>query len=111
MKTLLFIGMCLAFTTIKAQVFDTTFKIMTACKIVPQQVTFIDTSKANYLAAKIVDDDLRSKAIFYYALYKNESILLSGNVVLSGNDYSNWKVNNIFPFSYIGNLFNLTFKN
>ncbi len=111
MKTLLIITICLAFTTLKAQVVDTTFKIMTACQIVPQQVTFIDTSKANYIAAKIVDDDLKSRAIFFYSFYKDNNVLLSGNIVISGNEYNNWNGNNIFPFTYIANKFNLIFKN
>ena len=110
MKKLIFGALCFAALNLKAQTIDTSFKAMTACKIIPFKAKFTDTVNANYLGVKIIADDLKSTCTLYWALFADNNQVLDGNATISGTDYTSWNGNSIFPFSFVGKLYNIIFK-
>lgn len=106
----MFAALCFAALNLKAQTIDTTFKTMTACKVVPFKAKFTDSVNANYLGVKIISDDLKSTCTLYWALYADNTQVLDGNATISGTDYTSWNGNAIFPFTFVGKLYNIIFK-
>ena len=95
----------------KSQTIDTTFKPMTACKVVPFKAKFSDTDSARYLGVKIVNDDLKSYCSLYWCVMNTAgAISVEGNTTITGTNYTNWNGNNLYPFQFVGTLYNLTFK-
>jgi len=83
---------------------------MTACQIQPVKAKFIDTTESTYLGVRIIGDNLNNNCTLYWALMDNAAIIYAqGNESISGADYTNWDGDNLYPFTYIGTLFNLTF--
>ena len=110
MKKVIFGALCFMALNLKAQTIDTTFKPMTACKIVPFKAKFTDTVNANYLGVKIIADDLKSTCTLYWALFADNNQVLDGNATISGTDYTSWNGNALFPFTFVGKLYNIIFK-
>lgn len=110
MKKLLFIALCFAALNSKAQVIDTLFKSITSCKISPFKATFVDTVNVTYLGLRIISDNLNNSCTVYWMLMDNSGVShLSGNAIITGADYANWNGNNLYPFQFVGKLYNLTF--
>lgn len=99
----------MAFTA-KSQVIDTAFKAMTACKIESFKAKFTDTVNVDHLGVRIISDNLSTSATLYWALLdSNGGAHVDGNATISGADYQNWNGSNIFPFAFVGRLYNLVF--
>ncbi len=111
MKRVLFIAVFMATVlSVKSQVIDTSFKTITACKIQPVKVKFTDQIDSDHLGVKIISNDLKSICGLYWQLLDgNGDVHLDGNCLISGNDYLNWGGNNLYPFTYVGNLLKLVF--
>lgn len=110
MKKLFFILFVLVAFTAKSQVIDTAFRGMAACKVIPFKAKWSDTTNVTHLGVRIVNDDLKASAILYWALMDTMlKVHIEGNTTISGDDYKTWDGNNIFPFAYVGKLYNIVF--
>lgn len=111
MKKLLIISiLSFAAFSIKAQTIDTTFKTMAACKISPFKAKFVDTSNVTRLGIRIVSDDLKSSCTLYWVLFFADGTQsVEGNDTISGASYTNWNGSNIYPFTFIGLKYSITF--
>lgn len=99
-----------ALTTAKSQVIDTTFKPMTACKITPFKAQFSDSLSVTHLGVKIINDDLKSSAVMFWAvMYTNGGAAVVGNMNIEGEDYKKWDGSNLFVFKYVADKLKLTF--
>lgn len=75
---------------------------------------------ANYLDLKIISDDLKTSALFYYELknvstniddVQNHKIIVNGNVPLDGQEYENWGTTvdvNTDAYNIVASKLNLT---
>ena len=110
MKKLFIFLFVLAAFTAKSQTIDTAFKAMTACKIVSFKAKYTDTTNVDHVGVRIIADNLSNSATLYWALLdSNGTIHVDGNATISGADYTNWGGDNIFPFAFVGKLYNLVF--
>ena len=110
MKNFLIVLFVLIGFTAKSQTIDSTFKGMTACKIQSFKAKWTDTINVDHLGVRIISDDLKSTATLYWVLLdSNGSNHVDGNATISGDDYKNWGGDNIFPFAFVGKLYNLVF--
>ncbi len=84
---LLLIAIVFASLGAKAQsIIDTNVKCATAVKIRPVKVRYNDTMDAKWLAVKVIDDNLVSKRVLYFALLGDGcTVLLDGNAVMTGD--------------------------
>lgn len=110
MKKVIFGALCFMALNLKAQTIDTTFKPMTACKIVPFKAKYTDTALSTYLGVRIISDDLKSTCTLYWALFADNVVTVDGNATISGDDYLAWNGNNLYPFTFVGKLYNIIFK-
>jgi hypothetical protein len=110
MKKVIFGALCFMALNLKAQTIDTTFKAMTACKIVPFKAKYTDTALSNHLGVRIISDDLKSTCTLYWALFADNVITVDGNATITGDDYAAWNGNNLYPFTFVGKLYNIIFK-
>lgn len=111
MKKIIILLLAAFSLSVKAQTVDTVFKTITACKIQPFKAKFTDTVNATRVGVKIIADDLKSYSqLFWCLLDGNGNVLLSGNAIISGTDYQNWNGNNLYPFTFIANKYNLIFQ-
>jgi len=113
MKKIIFIlSIILISVAAKSQVIDTTFTPMTAVKIIPFKAKFTDTINVTYLGIKISDDNLKNACVLNWALLDSKgAIHIYGNATIQGADYDAWNGNNLFPFIFVGKLYNLIFDN
>lgn len=82
---------------------------MTACKIQPVKAAFNETIDSTHLGIKLHSDDLSTHAIFHCTLMDDDgNIGQAFNIRISGEDYQNWGGDNVYPFTYVANQFNLT---
>jgi len=110
MKKILFVFFVLIGFTANSQTIDTTFKGMTACKIESFKAKWNDTLDVDHLGVRIINDDLKSNATLYWALLdSNGRVHIDGNASISKDDYKNWDGSNIYPFTFVGRLYNLVF--
>lgn len=85
----------------KAGGVDTTVKCITAVKIKPVKVRYNDTLNAKWVGLKIIDDNLVSRCVLYFALIGDGcTVLADGNIVIDGDLYKNWEGDSEFAFSY-----------
>ncbi len=96
-----------------AQVIDTSFKQIAACKIVPLKAKMTDTTLATHLGIKVIADDLQSSCTLYWALMDStRHIRLDGNETLTGSAYTSYKSSGIlYPFVYVKEKYFLAFRN
>ena len=95
--------------TAKSQTIDSTFKIV-ACKIQPFKAKWTDTVNVDHLHVRSISDNFQSTCTLYWALLdSNGSIHVDGNATISGDDYKNWGGDNIFPFAFVGRIYNIVF--
>jgi len=88
---------------------DTNFPYMTASKIQPIKAGYNDAASSTHLGIKLQGDDLSTHAIFHCALMDDDgSIYLAFNQIIAGDDYQNWGGDNLFPFTFVAGLNNLT---
>jgi len=110
MKRIIIILFVLIGFTANSQVIDTAFKQMTACKIVSFKAKYTDTTNVDHVGVRIIADNLSNSATLYWALLDSTgTIHVDGNATISGDDYANWNGSNIFPFAFVGKLYNLVF--
>lgn len=76
--------------------------------------------EASVLSAVIISDDLATNAQFYYQLLSASIVdedgnlvssgqsLVSGNVGMSGTDYSSWDGSNSAAYTFVADQLNLT---
>ncbi len=93
----------------KAQTVDTSISCGVAMRIVPFKVKYNDTVNARYMTLKIVEDDLKSRCVFYYTLIDNDcNILGTGNQTMTGKDYKTWDCATVSAFLYVMSKTNVT---
>jgi len=113
MKKLFIVLFVLSAFTAKSQVIDTAFKSfgsITACKIQPFKAKFTDTVNVDHVGVRIVNDNLKTAANLYFALLDSAGLIhFEGYATVQGEDYQNWGGDNIYPFTFIGRLYNLVF--
>ena len=110
MKNFLIVLFVLIGFTAKSQTIDTAFKSMTACKIQSFKARWTDTVNVDHLGIRIISDDLHTTCTLYWALLDSIGYShIDGNVGISGEDYKNWGGDNIFPFAFVGRIYNLVF--
>ena len=110
MKKLFILLFVLIGFTAKSQTIDTTFKSMTACKIVSFKAKYTDTVNVDHLGVRSISDDFKSTCTLYWALLDSTgAVHVDGNATIAGDDYKTWSGDNIFPFAFIGKLYNLVF--
>ena len=85
--------------------------------IAPLKVRFIDTVMAEALFVSTNFDDLHSYCTFTYRLgtltdaidgngnvvNHNSASLYQGNIIMRGDDYTNWQGDNVTPFQFVVN--------
>lgn len=104
---LLFLAVC---QSAKSQTIDTAFKSMTACKIESFKAKWTDTTNVDHLGIRSISDDFQTTCTLYWALMDSTGAThIDGNATISGADYQNWQGDNIFPFAFVGKLYNLVF--
>ena len=111
MKNFLIVLFVLIGFTAKSQTIDSTFKgMIIACKIQSFKAKWNDTINVDHVGVRIMNDNLKSICTLYWALLdSNAMVHLEGNETISGDDYKNWGGDNIFPFAFVGKLYNLVF--
>lgn len=117
MKNFLIVLFVLIGFTAKSQVIDTAFrpnlvlgKSMIVCKIQSFKAKWNDTINVDHLHVRSISDDFNSNCSLYWALLDSNGIVhVDGNATISGDDYKNWGGDNIFPFAFVGKLYNLIF--
>lgn len=63
---------------------------------------------AELLNSYVVNDNLKSEALFYYSLLDSAAELLSqGNLTMTGTDYENF-TNNDYAYNWVATQLNLT---
>jgi hypothetical protein len=65
---------------------------------------------ANNLEAYSIYDNLETNAKFYYMLKKNDFTLITGNISIEGDAYTQWLINNfstLWALEYICTQLNL----
>ena len=108
-KLFIFLFVLIGYTA-KSQTIDTAFKSMTACKIESFKAKWTDTINVDHLGIRSIYDDLHTTCTLYWALLDSNGIThVDGNATISGADYQNWNGSNIFPFAFVGRLYNLVF--
>lgn len=111
-KLLIILSFCALSLAAKSQVVDTSVTFMTSVKIVPFKAKFTDTANVNHLGIRIVNDNLKNSCSLSFILFDQWGIVrFSGEATIQGDDYANWNGNNLFPFIFVGKLYNLTFVN
>lgn len=110
MKQLLIFLFAIVSLTAKSQVIDTSFKSITACKIIPFKAKWTDTVNVTHLGARIISDNLSYSCTIYWVLMDSTgTVHVDGNATISGDDYKSWGGDNIFPFSFVGKLYQIIF--
>lgn len=110
MKRILLLIALVASFSAKSQTVDST-KCGFVVHIQPIKVNFNDSLKSQYITARIVNDDMRSSAIFVYQLLdSNCTCTMEDNVHISGGDYENWSGSNAESYLYITNKIGVTIK-
>lgn len=85
-----------------AQQIDTTCKCGPSVKVQPFKVNYLDTTKAEWLQASIVRDNMISEAEFHYRVIdSNCTQLTHGNVLIYGDDYKQWSGDNIDSYKFV----------
>lgn len=112
MKKTLTILAILFCTVSYSQKIDTLFKAMTACPIVPFKAQWTDTVNVSFLGVRIISDNLSNTCTLYWALMDTTgAVHVDGNATIAGANYAAWNGSNIYPFIFVGNLYNITFVN
>lgn len=102
--------MIAAFTT-QAQTVDTTANAPRAVRIVGFKAKFVDTANAVLLAVKIQSDDLKDACqIYWQLLTAKRDVVYEGFEWLTGTDYAAWQNDKLYPYKFIKNKYNLTFR-
>lgn len=110
MKKIIYALFVLISFTAKSQTIDTAFKSMTACKIESFKAKWTDTTNVDHLGIRSISDDFQTTCTLYWALMDSTGAThIDGNATISGADYQNWQGDNIFPFAFVGKLYNLVF--
>lgn len=113
MKKIIFIlsvALCFAIQP-KAQTIDTTITNVAAVKIVPFKAKFNDTTNVSYLTVQITGDNLKNWCGLKWAVMDDKQrVSVEGYAVIVGEDYANWTGSNLYPFAFIGKLYNIKFQ-
>ena len=110
MKKLLILAFVLIGLSAQAQTIDTAFRQMTACKIQSFKAKWTDTINVDHIGVRIIADDLKTTCTLYWALMDSTGAYhVDGNATISGADYLSWSGSNIYPFAFVGKLYNLVF--
>jgi hypothetical protein len=101
-----------------AQTIDSTVTSITAVYIQPIKAQFTDSLMSTNLGVRVIADDLKTTATLYWCLLmSNGAISVQGNYTMTGDDYTAWCAAsnpvpcNIWPFTVVGRVYNLTFIN
>ena len=99
-----------------SQTIDTTVTSITAVYIQPIKAQYTDSLMSTHLGVRVISDDLKSTATLYWCLLmSNGAISVQGNTSLTGADYTAWCAAsnpvpcNIWPFTVVGRIYDLTF--
>ena len=100
----------------KSQTIDTTVTSITAVYIQPIKAQFTDSLLSTHLGVRVIADDLKSSATLYWELLTSAgTVSVVGNYTMQGEDYAAWCnpsnpiACNIWPFTVVGRVYNLTF--
>jgi hypothetical protein len=93
-----------------AQSIDTTITSIAAVKIVPFKAKFNDTTNVTHLTVQIIGDNLKNWCNLRWSVMdSNGRNSVEGYAVITGKDYENWTGSNLYPFVFIGKLYNIAF--
>lgn len=108
---LLLIAIVFASLGAKAGGVDTTVKCIAAVKINPVKVRYNDTAYAKWVGVKIIEDNLVSRCVLYFALISEGCVVQAdGNIIVDGELYKNWQGDSEFPFYYTAQKIQVTLK-
>jgi hypothetical protein len=100
----------------KSQTIDTTVTSITAVYIQPIKAQFTDSLMSTNLGVRVIADDLKTTATLYWCLLmSNGAVSVQGNYTMQGAEYTAWCASsnpvpcNIWPFTIVGQAYNLTF--
>ena len=112
MKKIIFLSIfVLGFFAAKSQTIDTTITNVAAVKIVPFKAKFNDTTNVSYLTVQITGDNLKNWCGLKWAVMDDKQrVSVEGYAVIVGEDYANWTGSNLYPFAFIGKLYNIKFQ-
>jgi hypothetical protein len=101
-----------------AQTIDSTVTSITAVYIQPIKAQFTDSLMSTNLGVRVISDDLKTTATLYWCLLMSNGVVsVQGNYTMTGADYTAWCAAsnpvpcNIWPFTVVGRVYNLTFIN
>ncbi len=101
-----------------AQTIDSTVTSITAVYIQPIKAQFTDSLMSTNLGVRVIADDLKTTATLYWCLLMSNGVVsVQGNYTMTGADYTAWCAAsnpvpcNIWPFTVVGRVYNLTFIN
>lgn len=100
----------LAVPSAQAQTVDSS-KCGYVVNIQPVKVRFTDTLNSQYLKAVIAGDNMVNAGTFSYQLLdSNCACTLSGDIEISGSNYTNWTKSNSEAFLYIADKIGVAIK-
>lgn len=112
MKNLFILALCFLAIKAPAQVIDTTITSMAAVKIVPFKAKFNDTTNVTHLSVQITGDNLKNWCGLRWSVMDSTGrVSVEGYAAITGKDYENWTGSNLYPFVFIGRLYNIAFIN
>jgi hypothetical protein len=110
MKKILFLLLCFFALKANSQVIDTTINYVAAVKIQPFKAKFNDSTNVTHLSVQITGDNLKNWCGLKWAVMDSmQRVSVEGYAVINGADYANWTGSNLYPFVFIGKLYNITF--
>jgi len=110
MKNILILALCFFAVKANSQVIDTTITNVAAVKIVPFKAKFNDTTNVTHLSVQIIGDNLKNWCNLRWSVMDSKQrVSVEGYAVINGEDYANWTGSNLYPFVFIGKLYNIAF--
>ena len=110
MKINIILALCFFAFKANSQTIDTTITNVAAVKITPFKAKFNDTTNVTHLTVQITGDNLKNWCGLKWAVMDaNQRVSVEGYAVINGVDYANWTGSNLYPFAFIGKLYNITF--
>lgn len=89
--------------------FDTTMKGLSA-KITPFKAVFNDTENVTHLTVSVTNDNQKDSCSLWWEVIDEKQVKhVSGTIVLTGEDYTNYNLSKETRFTYVANKLGITF--
>lgn len=112
MKNIIILALCFLAIKAPAQTIDTTITSIAAVKIVPFKAKFNDSTNVTHLTVQIIGDNLKNWCNLRWSVMDDKQrVSVEGYAIIKGSDYENWTGSNLYPFIFIGRLYNISFIN